>query len=50
MTTNKPIVGFISQIIGFSSELNTSFCEVGLRGKLTSDILTNQNYRLCYIV
>lgn len=36
----KQIIGFISQKIGYSSQQNSSFCGIGIRGKLTSDILT----------
>jgi nucleoside-diphosphate-sugar epimerase len=38
---NKPVIGFISQNIGKSTDGFSSFCGIGIRGKLTSDILTN---------
>jgi GDP-D-mannose 3',5'-epimerase len=37
---NKPVIGFISQKVGISSENYSSYCGIGIRGKLTSDILT----------
>lgn len=37
---NKPVVGFISQKIGKSSTEGSSYCGIGIRGKLTADILT----------
>ena len=40
---NKPIIGFISQKIGKSIDGYNSFCGIGIRGKLTTDILTNNN-------
>jgi hypothetical protein len=40
---NNPVIGFINQTIGHSHD-QSSFCGIGLRGKLTSEILT-QNGR-----
>jgi nucleoside-diphosphate-sugar epimerase len=37
----KPIVAFITQKIGVSNENFNSYCGIGIRGKLTADILTN---------
>ena len=38
----KPIIGFITQMIGMYSEKNTSYCGIGIKGKLTGEILTKQ--------
>lgn len=51
---NKPVIGFISQNNGASSENSSSYCGVGIRGKLTSDILTKTesqkfNFISCFI-
>jgi len=44
----KPIIGFLTQSIGSSSENYTSYCGIGIRGKLTGEILT-KNYSNKYI-
>ena len=52
--SKKPVIGFITQKIGASSENYSSYCGVGIRGKLTSDILSKGNsekykFITCYI-
>jgi len=37
---NKPIIGFVSQRVGSSSDGYNSYCGIGIRGKLTADILS----------
>ena len=39
----KSVIGFMTQSVGCSSENHTSYCGVGIRGKLIGEILTN-NY------
>jgi nucleoside-diphosphate-sugar epimerase len=39
--SKKAVIGFISQKIGVSSDNYSSYCGIGIRGKLTADILTN---------
>jgi GDP-D-mannose 3',5'-epimerase len=36
----KPVIGFISQKVGKDSESHSSYCGIGIRGKLTAEILT----------
>jgi nucleoside-diphosphate-sugar epimerase len=40
LNINKPVIGFVTQKIGWSNKDNNSYCGIGIRGKLTSDILT----------
>jgi len=37
----KPVIGFITQKTGSTADNYSSYCGIGIRGKLTSDILTN---------
>ncbi len=38
---NKKIIGFLTQKIGKSNDEDTSFCGIGIKGKLTKEILEN---------
>jgi hypothetical protein len=44
--TQKPVIkkniGFITQPNGFAGEIKSAYCGIGIRGKLTSDILLKQ--------
>jgi hypothetical protein len=39
---NRPIVLFISQTVGMSNDKTNTYCGVGIRGELTSKILTSR--------
>ena len=41
LNNQKPVIGFITQKIGVSNDNCSAYCGIGIRGKLTADILTN---------
>ena len=52
---NRPVVLYVSQPNGFIGDKTTSYCGIGIKGKLTSDILTTYqesdkyNFISCFI-